>query len=139
MADGTEGRPPAITGLDHRVIEDAFGLSPLQQGMLFHHVKEPHSGVDIEQLVVHLSEILDTPALESAWRWLLARHAMLRARFGWDDAEADAQGGAPRQEIVPAAAMALPIAIVDGRGLTAQEQQARLREFLDRDRREGFD
>jgi len=28
----------------------------MQQGMLFHYLKEPHSGVDIEQIVVHLDE-----------------------------------------------------------------------------------
>ena len=44
---------------------ETLPLSPMQQGMLFHHLKEPHSGVDIEQLVVHLPEAIDAPRLES--------------------------------------------------------------------------
>jgi len=36
-----------------KLIANSFPLSPMQQGMLFHYLKEPRSGVDIEQLVVH--------------------------------------------------------------------------------------
>ena len=60
-------------------IIDTFALSPMQQGMLFQHLKESHSGVDIEQLVVHLHESVDAVAL----RWLgngwSRRHDVLRA------------------------------------------------------------
>ena len=40
-------------------LSGVFALSPMQQGMLFHYLKEPHSGVDIEQIVVHFPEKID--------------------------------------------------------------------------------
>ena len=59
----------------------------MQQGMLFHHLMEPHSGVDIQQLVVQLPERIDTTRLERAWQWLVQRHDILRARFVWEGLE----------------------------------------------------
>jgi hypothetical protein len=41
-----------VNVMSRNFIADACPLSPLQQGMLFHHLQEPHAGVDIEQLVV---------------------------------------------------------------------------------------
>ena len=46
-------------------LSGAFALSPMQQGMLFHYLKDPHSGVDIEQIVVHLPEKIDSVD----WKW----------------------------------------------------------------------
>jgi amino acid adenylation domain-containing protein/non-ribosomal peptide synthase protein (TIGR01720 family) len=124
-----------MESLDRCAVVEAYALSPLQQGMLFHHVKEPRSGVDIEQLVVHLSEHIDLSALDAAWQWLIARHAVLRARFAWEDAEA------PRQEILAASAVSLPLTVEDARGLRLEDEarRVRLRAWLDRDRVEGFD
>src|SRR5262245_13887021 len=112
------------------VVVDTFGLSPLQQGMLFHHVEDPRSGVDIEQLVVHLAERVDASALSRAWDLLVQRHPMLRARFNWDDGE-------PRHEIL--ATIALPFEVEDLREVPGDAQQHRLRTFLNADRVRGFD
>ena len=68
-------------------ITDSFPLSPMQLGMLFNYLKEPRTGVDIEQVVVHLPEPIDFPRLQSAWDWLVSRHDILRARFSWDGAQ----------------------------------------------------
>ena len=72
-------------------IVDSFPLSPMQQGMLFHQLMAPHSGVDIQQLVVHLLEEVDGSRLEAAWQWLVRRHDILRARFVWEGIEQPAQ------------------------------------------------
>ena len=69
----------------------SFPLSPMQQGMLFHYLKEPHSGVDIEQIVVHLPEAVDPARMEDAWRWLVQRHDVLRARFVWEGVDSPEQ------------------------------------------------
>ena len=68
-----------------------YPLSPLQQGMLFHALSEPHSGVDIEQLVFTLHEPVDVDRMQAAWEAVLTRHAMLRTAFRW-------AGAAPMQE-----------------------------------------
>ena len=38
--------------------QEAYPLSPIQHGMLFHHLRSPHAGVDIEQMVVTLRKRL---------------------------------------------------------------------------------
>ncbi len=117
--------------MTQNVLIDSFPLSPMQQGMLFHHLKEPHSGVDIQQLVVHLPESVDAPRLEAAWRWLVQRHDVLRARFVWEET------GQPRQEILSDALV--PFIVEDARHLAVSDQQAHLRAFLDSDRVQGVD
>jgi NRPS condensation-like uncharacterized protein len=60
---------------------EQYGLSPLQEGMLFHHLLGEHSGVNIQQIVVALNEPLDVAALERAWQQAVDRHAVLRTSF----------------------------------------------------------
>ena len=49
-------------------LEDSYPLSPLQQGMFFHTLLEPGSGVDIDQALVELHEALNVTAFQRAWR-----------------------------------------------------------------------
>ena len=120
-ADNMSQKPPV----------DSFPLSPMQQGMLFHYLKEPHSGVDIEQLVVHLPEAVDVSRLEIAWRWLVERHDILRARFIWDEV------ALPHQEIV--SEVSVPFVVENARQLTVSAQNDRLTVFLEADRVRGFE
>src|ERR1700742_407237 len=75
-------------------LTDLYPLSPMQQGMLFHALQDPHTGVDIEQVVIDLPEAVDARCLSEAWQWLAGRHDILRARFVWEGFEA------PHQEIL---------------------------------------
>src|SRR5437867_9257370 len=113
------------------LIVDSFPLSPMQQGMLFHQLMEPNSGVDIQQLVVHLPEEVDASRLEAAWQWLVRRHDILRARFVWEGIEQ------PQQEI--AAEVSVPFAVEDARHLSENDQRERLASFLKTDRLRGFE
>jgi hypothetical protein len=65
-----------------RAIEDILPLSPLQEGMLFHHVFD-EDAVDVYtvQLVFDLAGTVDRAALRAAAGALLERHANLRAAF----------------------------------------------------------
>src|SRR5205814_10354240 len=67
-----------------RLSEAVYSLSPLQQGMLFHALAAPGSGVDIEQMVCTLREEIDSAKLRAAWRQVIARHEILRTAFHWD-------------------------------------------------------
>jgi amino acid adenylation domain-containing protein/non-ribosomal peptide synthase protein (TIGR01720 family) len=117
--------------MNPKVIAEAFPLSPMQQGMLFHYLKEPHSGVDIEQVVIHLPEAIDVRRLQTAWRWLVNRHDILRAQFVWEGVEH------PQQEVLPE--VAVPFEVEDARQLSAADQHERLQSFLKSDRLRGFD
>ena len=64
-------RPPA------EVIEASYGLSPMQQGMLFHGMFGQHTGVDIEQIECALDEALDPIALQRAWQRTVEIHINL--------------------------------------------------------------
>ncbi len=68
-----------------KLIENAYELSPMQQGMLFHAMGEPGSGVDIEQIVCRLDEPLDTAAMLRAWDLIASRHTILRTAFVWEN------------------------------------------------------
>src|ERR1700730_12244963 len=74
-------------------IEDTYPLSPLQQGMLLHTLRDPTSGVDVVQLVFELHEVLDVANFLLAWRRVAARHSTLRTSFRWEDIEQ------PQQEV----------------------------------------
>src|SRR5512135_1668328 len=113
------------------MIEATYPLSPLQQGMLFHHLYSPHSGVDIEQIVCTLRENLNIPALEQAWQQTLQQHAILRTTFRWQDIDQ------PLQEVQ--ASVACSLMQEDWRNLSAHETQAQLDSFLQSDRQRGFE
>src|SRR5438874_2353767 len=114
-----------------RLTKDCFPLSPLQQGMLFHWLKEPHAGIDIEQLVVHLPEEIDPAKLKSACDWLVSRHEILRVRFDWENIER------PQQEILDK--ISAPFLLIDAQGRSDEEQRSSLERFLKEDRIRGFE
>src|SRR6202162_3568827 len=115
--------------MNRTFLSGAFALSPMQQGMLFHYLREPHSGVDIEQIVVRLPEKIDARRLEMAWQWLVRRHDILRTRFVWE-------GNETQQEVLPA--VAVPFLVHDERVLSEKLQDERLTTFLQADRVRGF-
>jgi amino acid adenylation domain-containing protein/non-ribosomal peptide synthase protein (TIGR01720 family) len=117
--------------MSQKLTADCFPLSPMQQGMLFHYLKEPHSGVDIEQVVVHLPEEIDALRLRKAWEWLVLRHDILRARFLWEGIDQ------PRQEILDS--VAVPFFVEEARQLSSAEQKMKLSAFLEGDRCRGFE
>ncbi|HLK39604.1 MAG TPA: MupA/Atu3671 family FMN-dependent luciferase-like monooxygenase [Polyangiaceae bacterium] len=113
-------------------VVDAYPLSPLQHGMLFHHVQAGrHHGVDIEQLECRLHETIDADALSRAWGAILGHHPILRTRFRWEGLDA------PRQEVLRA--VATPFEVRDLAALPAAERVDRVARFLREDRLAGFD
>ena len=60
-------------------------LSPAQQGFWLLQLLDPASTAANEQFALFLDGPLDRSALAQAWRGVLARHEILRARFGADD------------------------------------------------------
>jgi natural product biosynthesis luciferase-like monooxygenase protein len=110
---------------------DNIGLSPIQQGMLYHHVRDPHSGVDIEQMVARLHERIDPSAFRRAWQDLSDRHEVFRGSFRWN--------GLTQPVQVIHAHAEIGWEQRDLRGLADEERAATLSYFLRSDRERGFD
>jgi hypothetical protein len=114
-----------------RNLETAYLLSPMQQGMLFHSLYAPESGVYFEQLTATLAGNLNVDAFRRAWQQVVDRHPILRTAFAWKRQDKPVQ--AVYKEL------ALPIEVVDWRELGREEQERRLDERLAVERARGFD
>ena len=116
--------------MNRQNIEDIYPLSPMQQGMLFHSLYAPDSGVYVEQLGLEIHGQLDVTALEQAWQRCIDHHASLRTAFVWEKLEQPLQ--------VVGRQVKLPIDRRDWRSLSADEQRSQLEDWLQADQRQGF-
>jgi surfactin family lipopeptide synthetase C len=114
-----------------RDIEDIYPLSPMQQGMLFHTLVAPETGMYFEQTTWKIRGKFDEPAFHRAWQEVVRRHAVLRSAFVWEEIQEPLQ--------VVFRDVNFSIESLDWSGVSAHEQEARLAEFLRRDRVNGFD
>jgi hypothetical protein len=112
-------------------VEAIYPLSPMQEGMLFHTLYAPASGVYFQQVVCTFGGGLDAAALRRAWQGVVERHAVLRTAFVWERRDKPLQ--VVRRRAV------LPWEEQDWRGLGPEEQEARLEAYLAADRERGFD
>ena len=111
--------------------DDRFGVSPLQEGMLFHTLLEPHGGHYVVLMSTPLSARLDVPVFRAAWAHVIARHAILRAAFTRDGA------GAATHVVAPSVTPAWEV--LDWRDLPAHQRAEQLEAYLARERLRGFD
>src|SRR5262249_28985896 len=114
-----------------KLIEDIYPLSPTQQGVLFHTLYAPYSGVYLEQLSCTLAGELDVSALKSAWSEVIKQQTVLRTGFVWRNR--------PKPLQVVYCQAILPWEEHDWRSLSAAQQEQSLDEFLQLDRETGFD
>ncbi len=114
-----------------RQVTASYPLTPLQHGMLFHHLLEPDGGLYLVQQVCTLPHPVDAPALRRAWEAVTARHDVLRTSLRWENLES------PVQDVHSDAAIRW--AEKDWRGSEGATQEQRLRAFLDAERRANFD
>ncbi len=115
-------------------LEAIYRLSPAQEGILFHALKEPESGLYVRHLVVELSGALEVERLQEAWTSLVERHAVLRTSFHWQEMAHPVQ--------VVARRVTLPWEQKDWRhlsSLSGEERQRSMAELLRADLLRGFD
>ena len=65
-------------------IEDIYTLSPTQEGMLFHILANPDSGMYFAHQLCILHGKFNFFAFEQAWQKVIARHTILRTAFVWE-------------------------------------------------------
>ena len=112
-------------------IEDLLPLSPLQQGMLFHVLDAPESGVYVHQQSYLLEGDLDVDAFEEAFRRAVDRHQVLRAAVVTD------AGAEPL--LLVARHARLPWSVHDWRRIPVAEQRGRTETLFRADLELGFE
>jgi surfactin family lipopeptide synthetase C len=112
-------------------IEDIYELSPMQQGILFHSVDAPQSGIYCMRLSYALRGNLDIAAFASAWQHIVDRHTILRTSFHWHDTAKPLQVVHTRVGLEPQ--------LLDLRHLSRDEQRRHVDAHIDEEGRKGFD
>jgi amino acid adenylation domain-containing protein/non-ribosomal peptide synthase protein (TIGR01720 family) len=111
-------------------VETFYPLSPMQQGMLFHCLLEPGSGVYFEQMACSLAGRLDQPSFEKAWQRVVDRHPALRTAFLYEGLKEPVQVVHRRVRV--------EVSFHDWSDLPPMRRQSRVEEFLAQDRDRGF-
>ncbi len=112
-------------------VADIYPLSPMQQGMLFHTLSSPDSGVYVEQLHCTLNGQLQVREFARAWQQIIERHSVLRTAFIWEGVSTPLQ--------IVRQILKLPVIQQDWRKLSILEQRERFSAFLRADRYRGFE
>ncbi|PWC36560.1 hypothetical protein TSO352_11955 [Azospirillum sp. TSO35-2] len=136
----SDAAPFALSGLDATALaalhterpelEDAYPLSSLQQGLLFHSLLDPADGAYINQLVIEADGPFDAELFTAAWQDAVTANPILRTAFRWEGIDR------PLQLVERAAA--LPVARRDWSDLPDDAREAALAAFLVEDRARGF-
>jgi amino acid adenylation domain-containing protein/non-ribosomal peptide synthase protein (TIGR01720 family) len=112
-------------------VEDAYPLTPLQQGILFHALEAADPATYLGQFTFHLAGPLDPRAMRRAWQAVVDRHAVLRTAFVRRPTGEDVQ--------VVLRGVEAPFEEHDWRARPAAEHRGLLDDFLAADRARGLD
>ena len=80
-----------INSFKKKDIQDVLALTPLQEGILFHYLKEPGSHLYFEQLALDIKGEMDGAHFEKAWNIVTASNEMLRTLFKWEQVKKPVQ------------------------------------------------
>lgn len=111
-------------------LEDAYPLSPLQKGLLFHSLLEGDSGAYVNQLQAELNGPFDPQRFIAAWRAAVAAHPLLRTGVLWQGLDEPLQCVHRTLE--------LPVCQLDWREQDEDARREALDLFCRDDRRQGF-
>ncbi|UCH97041.1 MAG: AMP-binding protein, partial [Candidatus Aminicenantes bacterium] len=120
--------------LEKKIIEDIFALTPMQEGMLFHYLKNPERSQYFEQLCLTLSGEIDIERFEKSWNFVVQTNEMLRAVFRWENIEN------PVQVILKSHKIRPKFHDLSGSGVERQKKTDKsLAELINEDRQKTFD
>ncbi len=119
-----------IKNTNRENIEDIYPLSAMQQGMLFHSLYDPESGVYFAQVSCTLTGNLDVQTFEQSWEKIVAKHSIFRTAFIWESLSQPVQ--------VVYRQVQVTVETYDWQELSAQKQQQQLEIFLEGDRQKGL-
>ena len=119
-----------LNKINRQNVEDIYPLSPMQQGMLFHSLYAPSSGVYFEQICCTLTANLNVQAFKQAWQKIVERHSIFRTVFIWESLSQPVQ--------VVYRQLQVTVETHDWRELSVEQQQQQLEVFLHSQRQQGF-
>ncbi|MCU0285930.1 MAG: amino acid adenylation domain-containing protein, partial [Acidobacteria bacterium] len=117
--------------LKSKGIENILPLTPLQEGIFFHYLKDPQSNLYFEQLSLEISSAIDVDLFEKAWNVVIQANEMLRTVFRWEKLEK------PSQIILKE--HPCQIRFHDFSDIDSEQKQIVLAKIKTNDRNEGFD
>ena len=120
----------APSQINKQNIEDIYPLSPMQQGMLFHSLYAPDSGIYFQQMICTLMGNLEVAAFEQAWQKIVEKHSIFRTAFIWESLNKPVQ--------VVYKQVKITVENDDWQGLSEQEQQEQLKVFLESDQQHSL-
>jgi amino acid adenylation domain-containing protein len=112
-------------------VVDAYPLTAMQSGMLFHSELARDAGLYHEIFTFHLRLPFDGEALRATMQQLIDLHPVLRTSFNLSDFSEPVQ--LVHEEV------AVPLRMGDLRALSQTEQEAFVAEWMAADKRQGFD
>ena len=110
-------------------IEDIYPLSPMQEGLLFHSLYAPETGLYVTQIPYNCKRV-NAAALRQAWQRIINRYSIFRTAFVWKNIDKPMQ--------VVGREVELPFTVEDWRHLSLTEQETRFEAYLAEDLRRGF-
>lgn len=121
----------ALQALAGTTLEDAYALSPLQKGLLFHSLLEGGNGVYVNQLQAELQGPLQPERYLAAWHATFAAHPLMRTAVLWQGLDEPMQGVCSDVQ--------LPVQRLDWSTLDEPQREQALAEYCQADRAQGFD
>src|SRR4051794_10682930 len=97
-------------------IEDIYGLTPLQAGMMFHTLLEPESQLYFEQILVPFDGVIEAALLERAGARRARQNSILRPSSHWQKTDKPIQ-------VVHRRAL-IPVTISDFSSVAADQRDA---------------
>ncbi|UCH95077.1 MAG: amino acid adenylation domain-containing protein, partial [Candidatus Aminicenantes bacterium] len=112
-------------------IGDILALTPLQEGILFHYLKEPGRNLYFEQLCLEVSGKIDVRLFEKAWNHVIETNEILRTVFLWENVKKPVQVVLKEHK--------LQLKVYDLRARDADERPRLLVKIKQRDKENQFD
>ncbi|MCP4153776.1 MAG: amino acid adenylation domain-containing protein, partial [bacterium] len=94
-------RQSEMRQLNKKNIEDIVGLTPLQDGILFHYLKNPGSDLYFEQLSIRITSTIENHLFEKAWNFVVKSNEILRTQFRWEKVKTPLQITLKSQKLQP--------------------------------------
>ncbi len=120
-----------VNKIDRKNIEDVYALTPMQEGMLFHYLRDHAVEHYFEQLSLDISGPIDLKHFEDAWKLLVEKNEVLRTVFRWENVEHPVQ--------VVLKTLPSRWQYFDFTGKSEKEKTQLLEEIKVNDRKQGFD